>query len=102
MDLVSEFVAFLEAKNYPIWATQFHPEKNAYEWTKKYDNIPHTKDAISSASEFANFFVEQSRKNLHQFETRDMEEAHLIYNYAPAFTGKKDIDFTMQQSYLFK
>lgn len=26
------YVAFVEAKNYPIFGSQFHPEKNVYEW----------------------------------------------------------------------
>ena len=38
-----EFVSTIEAKNYPIFGTQFHPEKNAYEWAPKYPGIPHTR-----------------------------------------------------------
>ena len=38
-----EFVSTMEAKNYPIFGTQFHPEKNAYEWAPKYPGIPHTR-----------------------------------------------------------
>lgn len=26
------FVSMVEAKKYPIYAVQFHPEKNAFEW----------------------------------------------------------------------
>jgi len=50
--------------------TQFHPEKNAFEWTLKYPTIPHSADAIKSATFFANFFVQQSRKNFHSFVNR--------------------------------
>ena len=32
-----EFVSLIEAKRgLPIWGSQFHPEKNAFEWTTKY------------------------------------------------------------------
>ena len=32
-----EFVSLIEAKGgVPIWGSQFHPEKNAFEWTTKY------------------------------------------------------------------
>jgi len=96
-----EFIAFLEAKNYPIWGTQFHPEKNAYEWTLKYPGIPHSKDAISSANWFAEYFVEKARKNKHKFDSMEMEQANLIYNYSPLYTGKEEIDFVMQQCYMF-
>jgi len=27
-----QFISAVEAKNYPIYAVQFHPEKNPYEW----------------------------------------------------------------------
>lgn len=91
----------MEAKDYPIWGSQFHPEKNPYEWTRNYDNIPHSKEAIEAASFFANFFVQQTRKNHHKFQDRQMEEEYLIYNYSPAFTGRENVDFSMQQVYLF-
>ena len=91
----------IEAKNYPIWGTQYHPEKNPYEWTTKYKNIPHSRDAIKVANFHAEYFVEQTRRNHHQFESRELEEAYLIYNYFPDYTGREDIDFSMQQSYLF-
>jgi hypothetical protein len=99
--ILTEFVAALEAKNYPIWATQFHPEKNAFEWTRKYDEIPHSIEAMETSAFFAQFFVEQTRLNNHQFESRTIEEEHLIYNFDPKFTGKQDIDYVMQQCYLF-
>ena len=32
-----EFVSLIEAKGgVPVWGSQFHPEKNAFEWTTKY------------------------------------------------------------------
>lgn len=34
---------------YPITATQWHPEKNAFEWTQKLD-IPHSPEAVSPSS----------------------------------------------------
>ena len=27
------FVSFIEARNYPIYGTQFHPERPQFEWT---------------------------------------------------------------------
>jgi gamma-glutamyl hydrolase len=26
------FISSVEAKDYPIWGSQFHPEKNPFEW----------------------------------------------------------------------
>ena len=38
-----EFIAALESRNFPFFATQFHPEKSAYEWAPKKSTIPHTR-----------------------------------------------------------
>ena len=48
----------MEAKHYPFWAVQYHPEKNIFEWTEKYPNIPHTKDAVHIAAFHSEFLVE--------------------------------------------
>merc|ERR1712156_526642 len=96
-----EFIALMEAHEYPIWASQFHPEKNPYEWTRHYNNIPHSKEAMDVSAFFARYFVEQTRKNWRHFEARDIEEDHLIYNFHPEYTGKQGIDFLMEQIYVF-
>jgi len=96
-----EFTALMEGKNYPIWASQFHPEKNPYEWTRHYTEIPHSKHAMISSAYFADFFVEQARQNYRKFESRSLEEENLIYNYPPQYLGKEEIDFTMEQIYVF-
>jgi hypothetical protein len=96
-----EFIALMESKVYPIWLSQFHPEKNAFEWTNKYPTIPHFASAVKSAFFFAEFFVQETRKNFHSFASREEEEKYLIYNQVPVFTGNIQIDFSMVQSYLF-
>ena len=53
-----QFISMMESKHYPIWAVQYHPEKNAFEWTEKYPNIPHTQDAVHIAAFHSEFFVE--------------------------------------------
>ena len=94
-------MALIEAHEYPIWASQFHPEKNPYEWTQRYENIPHSKEAIDVAAFFAQYFVEKTRKNNRGFESKEIEEKHLIYNFLPEYTGKSDIGFLMEQIYVF-
>ena len=53
------------------------------------------------AAFFAQYFVGHTRKNNRQFESREMEENNLIYNFSPEYTGKQDIDFLMEQIYVF-
>ena len=96
-----EFISLFESKKYAIWGSQFHPEKNSFEWTPRYHEIPHFQRAVESAFFMASFFVEECRKSRHKFANRAQEEEHLIYNYNPTYTGKLDIDYVMQQCYFF-
>jgi len=60
------FVASIEAKNYPIMATQFHPEKPSSLWTDGY-NINHEWESIEIQEHFARLFVEMARTNKNTF-----------------------------------
>ncbi|PNF43259.1 Gamma-glutamyl hydrolase [Cryptotermes secundus] len=93
-----EFVSSFEHKQYPIYGVQFHPEKNAYEW-KRTNNNPHTANAILVQQYFANFFVNEARKNSHQFPSPEEEDAALIYNYQATYTGQHGSAF--EQCYFF-
>ena len=57
-----EFISMFEAKHYPIWGIQYHPEKNMFAWQYKYHNIPHNHDAVYIAAFHAEFFVNVSIK----------------------------------------
>lgn len=96
-----EFISLMESHKYPIWGSQFHPEKNAYEWSHRRKNIPHDRAAIESVAFFANFFVQECRKNAHRFADRASEDKHLIYNYNPVFTGTQTINSQFTQTYIF-
>lgn len=52
-------MSLLEAKDQPVWGSQFHPEKLAWEWSPKEPNIPRSRKAIKAAGYFADFFVSQ-------------------------------------------
>lgn len=91
------FVSTIEGKKYPVYGTQFHPEKNPFEWVVEPTPIPHSNDAVLVAQYFANFFVAEARKSTHTFGAK--ENDYLIYNYPANFTGKAGGYFT--QSYFF-
>jgi gamma-glutamyl hydrolase len=39
-----EYISTIEARNYPFVGTQFHPEKNIFEWAlNTVKNIPHSR-----------------------------------------------------------
>jgi len=75
------YVSTMESTAYPISATQWHPEKNAFEWTLNKHTIPHHPDAIEVTQEVANVFVGAARKNFHAPKSREVEEDLLIYNW---------------------
>merc|ERR1711924_25010 len=58
------FVSTIEAFNYPIYGTQWHPEKNIFEWEKvdgaPYEAINHSPSAIKIAQYVSNYFVEKA------------------------------------------
>lgn len=47
-----------KGKNYPIYGTQWHPEKCQFEWEPK-EAIDHSPDAVLVGQYMANFFVKQ-------------------------------------------
>jgi len=71
------FVASAQAKNYPIWGQQFHPEKNAFFW-KKAANASHTPDSILATQHLTNFFVNEARKNHNVFQSSEILSHSMI------------------------
>ncbi|KAI4887782.1 hypothetical protein NFI96_028305 [Prochilodus magdalenae] len=91
-----EFVSTMEAYDFPIYGTQWHPEKNAFEWTQPY--IPHTPNAIKTTFYMAHFLVNEARKSLHSFASQEEEQKALIYNYSPVHPGNRS---SFEQIYYF-
>ena len=91
-----EFISTIEAKDYPIYGTQYHPEKINFEWVVEKEPIPHSFDAVVASQYFANFFVNEARKSS---QTLANENDYLIYNYNTNFTGKSGGYFT--ETYFF-
>jgi len=92
-----EFISTIEGKSMPFYATQWHPEKNAFEWTPN-ERLPHTASAVRAAQYISSFFVNESRRSNHTF-TGSQLQSRLIYNFSPVFTGAQGSDFT--QEYIF-
>ncbi|CAG9313949.1 unnamed protein product [Blepharisma stoltei] len=80
------FIAMIEAKNYPIYGTQFHPEKNIYEWEPTSPQ-PHDPFSVMVSTYFSNFFVSEARRNNNTFVSEQELEPYLIYNYSPLYTN---------------
>eukprot|EP00043_Microstomoeca_roanoka_P016278 m.165583 g.165583 ORF g.165583 m.165583 type:complete len:327 (+) comp16427_c1_seq2:264-1244(+) len=89
------FVSTIEGKTMPFYASQWHPEKNSFEFTPN-ENIPHSALAIETCQLTANFFVNEARKSNHYYPPNQLNQ-DIIYNYCPVFTGRSGSGF--EQSY---
>eukprot|EP00743_Colponemidia_sp_Colp-15_P002174 GILK01002360.1.p1 GENE.GILK01002360.1~~GILK01002360.1.p1 ORF type:complete len:337 (-),score=54.26 GILK01002360.1:144-1154(-) len=78
------FISTVEAKDYPIYAVQWHPEKSQFEW--KDEEINHSRPVVRTMQYFANFFVNEARKNRQRFANHDDMVDSLVYAYQPAFS----------------
>ncbi|XP_022829810.1 gamma-glutamyl hydrolase A-like isoform X1 [Spodoptera litura] len=94
-----KFIATVEHTRYPFYGVQFHPEKSSFEW-KLSKNYPHSINAVKSNRYFMDFFVKECRKNMHSFKNQAEENAYVIYNYEPHFTGV--LGSAYHQCYLFE
>ncbi|XP_069555464.1 gamma-glutamyl hydrolase [Brachyistius frenatus] len=93
----THFVSTLEGKRYPFYGVQWHPEVNRFQWNRKL-NFPHSPHAVQLSSLLAQFFVNEGRRSLHQFDNPEEEASSLIYNYTPVYAG----NFTgYEQLYFF-
>jgi hypothetical protein len=66
----SYFCSTLEACNYPVTATQWHPERPAMEWIEGM-GINHGEDSIAANAYVAKFFVGDARRNNQSFVGAD-------------------------------
>ena len=94
-----EFVSTMEAKNYPFYSMQWHPEKCPFEWVSM-KAIPHFLPSIQLSQYISNFFVEEAKLSQNRFPSDEAERVALIYNYNPVYLGR-DGNTVFSQVYLF-
>mmetsp|Transcript_32783 Transcript_32783/g.57050 ORF Transcript_32783/g.57050 Transcript_32783/m.57050 type:complete len:318 (+) Transcript_32783:2299-3252(+) len=80
----TEYVSFAESKDYPIYTTQAHPERNTWEFSTS-NEIPHSSGAVYSTNYLAHFFVDEARRNTNAFPSEDALKPWLIYNVCPNY-----------------
>ena len=59
-----EYVSSIEARDYPFFGTQWHPEKPPYEFSDT--TIPHSRSAVSVSHHLADTFVDLARQCPHK------------------------------------
>ncbi|XP_074657334.1 gamma-glutamyl hydrolase-like [Tubulanus polymorphus] len=83
----TEYISTMEARNYPIYSVQWHPEKFSFHWNMK-ANTPHTSRAIEFGQTLGRFFISEARRNSHEYKNAADEEAMLIDNFQVTFMGQ--------------
>ena len=76
----TDFVASMEAKNYPIFGTQYHPEMPSELWVGDMD-INHSFESIQLQEHFARLFVMMARANPNTYGNFTETQQHEISQY---------------------
>ena len=102
---VELFASIIEARDHPFYGTQFHPEKNAFEWDQAWNGYDgaettHLKKAVDTEAYLASFFVEQCRASSHVWPDEG-SDFPLIYEYAPLAKDEGGGSFDWEQCYFF-
>lgn len=74
------FVSTVEGKIWPLYATQWHPEKAPWEWNPKW-KIKRNDLAIQLSNYFGRYFVNECKYNENQFESSELEDRMLLHNW---------------------
>ncbi|CAD8126009.1 unnamed protein product [Paramecium sonneborni] len=91
-----KYIAICEARDFPIYGYQFHPEKHQFEWkTKATHDVQH----ITYSQQLAMDFIAMSRKNDHSISDEQLASL-IIYNFKQI--NRMEVSSTsFSQVYLF-
>lgn len=74
------FVSSMEARNYPFYGLQFHPEKSQFSFEPS-AHFNHSAFFIKHNRYFSDFFVNDCKENNYQFSTYDQEMSEIVEHY---------------------
>ena len=99
-----KYIGSVEAKNYPIYAVQYHPEKVRYERKINPNNIVNSEEAFEMSKKLADFFIEEAKKNVHRASIDDLREMLIIdtVNVEPIFYHQSWVYLFKKESKLLK
>ena len=76
------YINSVEAKNYPVYAVQFHPEMVPYFLKLDSPEIPRNFHAVRFSQYLSNFFLEQASININMMTEADFLKYNLINSYS--------------------
>lgn len=74
------FVSTIEAFDYPIYGTQWHPERPQFEWILN-EGLPHDPATVYANWWTASFFINQARTSTQFFKNSSFESESMIYQH---------------------
>ncbi|CAG9461317.1 unnamed protein product [Pedinophyceae sp. YPF-701] len=86
----TEYVSTMEARKYPFFGSQWHPEKPPFEFAMT--EVPHSANAIGVSQYLANKFVSFARQSKHRPESLEMELEMVMNNFQAVFTAREEPD----------
>lgn len=94
-----EFTAILESKEYPMWFTQFHPEKHQFEKRDSYKPMDRSERTIRVMTSFVFKLVELARKHAKTFDKIPQSiQSYFPYYKTPIWSPSK----AFERIYMFK
>jgi gamma-glutamyl hydrolase len=90
-----EFVGAMEAKNYPIYTVQYHPERVLSEWNNK-THFDHPDEAAQAILVHAQFFLSEAIKNDQKFSSQETMEKFMLRNHEDVY-----INATWPKTYFY-
>jgi len=81
-----EFVSTIEGKDYPITATQWHPERPQFEFDA-YLAINHSLTAVESMQWLSNYFVGEAMQNSQEFQDVNFANNYSTYGFSRHVVG---------------
>jgi len=95
------FGSTMEGREFPFYATQWHPERNQFDWGTR-ENLDKSPDALRAMQDLSDFFVSETRKNFNRFPSVAEETENLIFNWIPVFTGANATSsFPSEETFIF-
>ena len=73
-----EYVSITEAKHFPFYTVQFHPERNLYDY--EMPNTPHSVEAGEFTNLLAQRLVQDAKRNMNSFKSHEETMNKLIQN----------------------
>ena len=83
------FVSSIEARKYPFYGVQWHPEKINF-WFTANGRINHSRNAVRVSQYVSNFLADEAKKSKQAFKSI-LEQSRFLFDNYPVILSRKDL-----------